>query len=116
VLQELVIQAPILEWLSAALRDSDRNKQAARAGTMKKLQARYDQIEARLGTMSMDKLEGRITQEFFDGQATTWRREQAGLLAQDRGNSEGRAGAGGSGNRHASPKALSERVVSKGRV
>jgi hypothetical protein len=30
--------------------------------------------------MYMDKLDGRITQEFFDKQATTWRREQDGLF------------------------------------
>ena len=59
---------------------SDRTEQAARAETIKKLQARYDQIEARIGTMYMDKLDGRITQEFFDKQAATLRREQDGLL------------------------------------
>ena len=48
--------------------------------TVKKLQARHDQIEARVGIMYMDKLDGRITQEFFDKQAATLRREQDGLL------------------------------------
>ena len=43
---------------------------------VKKLQARHDQIEARVGIMYMDKLDGRITQEFFDKQAAALRREQ----------------------------------------
>jgi hypothetical protein len=30
--------------------------------------------------MYMDKLDGRITQEFFDKQTAVWRREQDGLL------------------------------------
>jgi hypothetical protein len=42
--------------------------------TIKKLRARYDQIEARIGTMYMCKLDGRMTQEFFDKQAATFRR------------------------------------------
>jgi site-specific DNA recombinase len=40
---------------------------------------RYDQIQARIETMYMDKLDGRITQEFFDKNSTTWRGEQDGL-------------------------------------
>ncbi len=82
VLQELVIPPAILEWLADAVLSSDRTEQAARAGAITKLQGRYDQIEARVRTMYMDKLDGRITQEFFDGQAATWRREQDALLCK----------------------------------
>ena len=41
---------------------------------------RHEQIDARIETMYMDKLDGRITQEFFDKQAALWRAEQNGLL------------------------------------
>ena len=57
-----------------------RTEQSARAETIKKLQARCDQIEARIGTMCMDKLDGRSTREFLDKQAATLRREQHRLL------------------------------------
>lgn len=80
VLRELVIPPEVLTWLGDAVLTSDRTEQAARAETIKRLKARYDQIEARVGTMYMDKLDGRITQEFFDQQAATMRREQDGLL------------------------------------
>ena len=73
---------PQFEWLGDAVLTSDRTEQAARAETIKKLQARHEQIEMRIGTMYMDKLDGRITQEFFDQQAATWRREQDGLLCK----------------------------------
>jgi integrase len=77
------VHAPaILDWLGDAVLSSDRTEQAARATTIKKVQARYDQIEARVGTMYMDKLDERITQEFFDNQAATLRREQDGLLGK----------------------------------
>ena len=80
VLQQLVIPPPILEWLGDAVLTSDQTEQAARAQAIKKLQVRYDQIQARTETMYMDKLDGRITQEFFDKQSANWRREQDGLL------------------------------------
>ena len=80
VLQDLIVPPSILEWLGEAVLDSDRTEQAARAESIKKLKSRSDQIEARIETMYMDKLDGRITQEFFDKQAATMRREQDGLL------------------------------------
>jgi site-specific DNA recombinase len=58
---------------------SDQTEQAARAQAINKLQARYEQIQARIETMYMDKLDGRITQEFFDKQSAAWRSEQDGL-------------------------------------
>jgi site-specific DNA recombinase len=76
LLCELVIPPAILEWLGDAVLDSDRTEQAARADMIKKLQARSHQIEVRIGTMYMDKLDGRITQEFFDRQAANLRMEQ----------------------------------------
>ena len=80
VLQELVIPPAILDWLGDAVLNWDRTEQAARAETIKKLQARRGQIEARIETMYMDKLDGRITQDFFDKQAAMWHKEQDGLL------------------------------------
>lgn len=54
-------------------------------GDIRRLQARHNQIEARIETMYMDKLDGRITQEFFDKQAATLRREQDALLCKIQG-------------------------------
>ena len=80
VLKELVIPPAILDWLGEAVLTSDRTEQAARLDTIKKLQSRYDQLEARIGTMYMDKLDGRITLDFFDNQAAIFRRQQDALL------------------------------------
>jgi len=79
VLQELVIPPAILEWLGSDVLTSDQTEQAARAQAIKKLQARHEQIQARIETMYLDKLDGRITQEFFDKQSAAWRLEQDGL-------------------------------------
>jgi site-specific DNA recombinase len=60
--------------------ESDRTERATRDQSMKRLQARHEQLQTHLDTMYVDKLEGRITQEFFDRQADTWRREQNAIL------------------------------------
>jgi site-specific DNA recombinase len=80
ILQELVIPPPILEWLGVTVLESDRTEQAAREQTVKRLQTQHNHIESRIETMYMDKLDGRITQEFFDRNSTTWRVEQEALL------------------------------------
>src|SRR5262249_40281033 len=80
VLQELIIPPAILEWLSDGVLESDRTEQAARAESVKKLKARHDQIDARIETMYMDKLDGRINQQLYDKQAAKMRGEQDGLL------------------------------------
>jgi hypothetical protein len=80
ILRELVIPQPILKWLGDAVLTSDQTEQAARAQTIKKLQTRYDQIQSRIETMYVDKLDGRVTQDFFDKQSATWRQEQDSVL------------------------------------
>ena len=66
ILGELVIPQPILEWLGDSVLESDRTEQAARERTIKRLEAAYDRLKARIETMYLDKLDGRITGEFFD--------------------------------------------------
>jgi len=83
ILRDLVIPQPVLEWLGNAVLESDRTEHAARAQSIKRLQTRYEQIQARTETMYLDKLDGRITQEFFDKQAGQMRSEQGALLREE---------------------------------
>lgn len=80
ILQELVISQPIFDWLNEVVLESDRTEQATREQAVKRLQTRHDQVQARLETMYLDKLEGRITQESFDKHAEAWRSEQQSML------------------------------------
>jgi site-specific DNA recombinase len=82
LLQELVIPPAILEWLSDTVLESDRTERAAREQAIKRLRLRYEQIAKRIETMYLDKLDGRITQEFFDRQSAVWRRDQDRILGQ----------------------------------
>jgi DNA invertase Pin-like site-specific DNA recombinase len=80
ILRDLVIPQPVLHWLGDGVLESDRTEHAVREQTIKRLQARYEQIQVRTETMYLDKLDGRITQEFFDKQNTMWRAEQDVVL------------------------------------
>ena len=80
ILQELVIPQSVLEWLGDTVLESDRTEQAAREQTIKRLRGQHDQIESRIETMYMDKLDGRISQEFFDRTSAAKRDEQRALL------------------------------------
>jgi DNA invertase Pin-like site-specific DNA recombinase len=82
ILGELVIPQPILDWLGDSVLESDRTEQATRERTIQRLQAAYDRLKVRIETMYLDKLEGRITGEFFDQRSAEWRREQDGLLGK----------------------------------
>jgi len=77
-----VIPQPILDWLRNSVLESDRTEQATRERAIKRLEAAYDRLKARIETMYLDKLEGRISGEFFDQRSAEWRREQAGLLGK----------------------------------
>ena len=84
ILEELAIPQPVLDWLGEVVLESDRTERATREQAIKRLQTRYDQVEARFEAMYTDKLDGRITQEFFDKQADAWRGEQNVILRRIR--------------------------------
>ena len=60
--------------------ESDRTEQATRERTIKRLEAAYNRLKARIETMYLDKLDGRITGEFFDQRSAEWCHEQEGLM------------------------------------
>ena len=82
ILRNLVVPQPVLEWLGDAVLESDRNEQAAREQAIKRLQARHEQIQARIETMYRDRLDGRIDVGYFDSRAADWRREQESIVGK----------------------------------
>jgi len=79
ILRDLVVPGPVLEWLGDVVLESDRTEQATRAKSVERLQTQFDQIRKRIETMYMDKLDGRITAEFYDERTAEWKREQEAL-------------------------------------
>lgn len=82
VLQEFVIPQPILDWLTNAVVQSDRTEQATRERIVKRLWGDHERLNARIETMYLDKVDGRITGEFFDQRAAVWRQEQSTILGK----------------------------------
>ena len=82
ILQDLVIPQSILEWLAESVLESDRTEQGAREQAIKKLLIRCDHMQARIEMMYLDKLDGRITHEFFEKHSRIWERERSRLLRQ----------------------------------
>jgi len=60
--------------------ESDRNEQAARERTVKRLWADHDRLRLRIENMYADKLDGRITGEFFEQCSAAWRAEQEAII------------------------------------
>ena len=83
-LGDLVTAQATLEWLERTVIESDRTEQGAREQATKRLKADYDRLQARIETMYLDRLDGRITTEFFDAKAREWRQEQNEITARMR--------------------------------
>src|ERR1700694_5589093 len=79
-LEGLALDADVVGWVAAALRESHAGEKQEREEAIARLQADYDQIQTRLDAMYLDKLDGRIDAPFFDRKAADWRREQDGIL------------------------------------
>src|ERR1700692_4736478 len=80
LLKGLALDADVVEWVAAALRESHADEKHEREEAVARLQANYDQIQTHLDAMYLDKLDGRIDAPFFDRKAADWRREQDGIL------------------------------------
>ena len=79
-LRTLVIPRQVLDWLSETVSPSDTTERAAREKTIKHLEEQRRRIGSKLEAMYEDKLEGRITVDFFDRRANELREHDAELL------------------------------------
>jgi DNA invertase Pin-like site-specific DNA recombinase len=80
ILREFIIPQPVLDWLGDSVLESDRTEQAARERMVKRMWADHERLNARIETMYLDKLDGRVSAEFFDERAAAWRQEQETIV------------------------------------
>lgn len=69
----------ILELVSSALRQSHADESRFHDEAIKRLQTEYTRLQNRIDHMYVDKLDGRVTAEFFDQKSAKWRQEQAAI-------------------------------------
>jgi site-specific DNA recombinase len=80
ILEQIIIPQAILDWLEGTVLESDRTERASRERQIKRLWADHERLNARIEAMYMDKLDGRITAEFFDQRSAAWRQEQEAIV------------------------------------
>jgi len=80
-LRAIRIDEDVLEWLVETLRASHADEKAYRDQMIASLRRSYDRIKNRLDQMYVDKLDGKISEEFFESRKTEWTAEQNKILA-----------------------------------
>jgi site-specific DNA recombinase len=82
LLGQLKLDEEVLEWISEALRQSQRDERHCHAAAIARLQVQYDNIQSRIEAMYLDRLDGRIDTAFFDRKASEWRNDQNRLMKE----------------------------------
>ena len=76
LVKAVVVESDMIEWVKLALRESHHDEEAYHSAQLVKLQTRYTQVQANLDRAYDDKLEGKITEEFWTRRSREWRQEQ----------------------------------------
>lgn len=82
LVEDVQVDEERLAWLREALLRSHADEQAYHNGHLEALNAQYATIQRRLDQAYMDKLDGKITEEFWQAKSTEWRKEQDGIQDQ----------------------------------
>jgi hypothetical protein len=80
LLKGISFSEEVLAWVTQALRMSHGDEKKFHDEAITRLRREHRRIQDRIDAMYMDKLDGRIDNEFFDRQATAWRTEQMHIL------------------------------------
>jgi site-specific DNA recombinase len=66
----------VITWLQREVINNDRHQHTARQATIQRHEEEAKRIEARIETMYLDKLDGKITSSFYEQKAKEWRAQQ----------------------------------------
>lgn len=89
VVAEVRIPEEVLPWIIEAVRSAASDDRQARDNALKTLSERHNRLQARIEAMYEDKLDGRVTPEFFDERSRKYRAEIAEIerkIAKQRDN------------------------------
>jgi len=78
-LEAIKIDEDVIAWLVQALKHSHEDEQCYHEERLASLQQSHQKLENRLRSMYIDKLDGKITQDFYEAQSSGWRKEQIEL-------------------------------------
>jgi site-specific DNA recombinase len=81
-LQQISIDAEVLEWISTALRQSHGDQKQFRDEAVENLKREHLRLQGRIDAMYEDRLDGRIDLAFFDRKSREYRDRQSQILAE----------------------------------
>ncbi len=79
-LRAIQMDREVLEWVVTALKESHGDEKRYHDEMIGKLQKEHQKLQDRIDAMYVDKLDGKVSQEFFDRKNNEWRAEQADIL------------------------------------
>jgi site-specific DNA recombinase len=79
-LEAIHLDGDVLTWMVTALKTSHSDTKRYHGEMITALQKQYQRLQHRLDAMYVDKLDGTISQAFFDERSGAWRSEQADIL------------------------------------
>ena len=82
LLRGLVFDAEVVNWISEALRDNQRDKRREQAEASKRMRSEYDNLETRIDRMYDDKLDGKIEDAYFARRSAEARHRQSEILRE----------------------------------
>lgn len=80
ILQSIQIPPDILIWILAALRQNQKDESQYHAEMVKALQSQHQKLQNRMEQMYVDKLDGKVSQDFYDQKSMDWLGEQEEIL------------------------------------
>ncbi len=80
VLKGISFSSEVLAWVTAALRESHQDEKQFHEGAIAKLQREHRRLQDRIDAMYLDKLDGRIDNDFFDRKAGEFRAQQCRIM------------------------------------
>jgi len=79
-LSKLHFDKEVLDWIIVALRESHKDEKKYHDEMMTTFQQQYTKLQNRIDVMYIDKLDGKISQTYFEEKSAEWRNEQQDIL------------------------------------
>ncbi len=79
MIQSLRFAPETLDWITSALKERHQDEKRFHDESVQRLQGEYSRLQNRIDRMYVDKLDGRVSDEFFDQKSTEWRQEKAAV-------------------------------------
>lgn len=76
LLKKLCFDDDVFDWMSQALTESCADEKRENAEAIARLEKERNRLQRRIDAIYIDKLDGKISEDFFDRMRTPWRDEQ----------------------------------------